>query len=637
MPLLQGSGFLFSMQLSMTNWFLNTRPRWVQTTAALASMFATLITSARADERDDAAQKLPSYRVEGSRVANDEPAGTMSMPVTALRYEPRVDLQARNFAEAQADVSIRGGIFEGTGVRIGGVALSDPQTGHYFFELPVAPEMLTAPSILTGAENSLDGFNAATGTVRYDWRPIRSGGRVGLAGGQHGYDRESLYVGQMRAAANGELGADVEVARSRSAGAIAFGDHDFSRANGRVQWRAAQAQTDLFVGYQRKFFGWPNLYTPFGFNETEDLQTVLASINHAWHDANGNEFAAAAFYRRNKDDYEFNRAVPGASNPFQHTTWLRGASLAGRVALHDFAVRYSLDASSDRLESTALTFGRYNSRALQKAVVAPEIVTALESGELATRAGLAFDHSNRDGSAWSPLAGVEWRATPTRRVRFEYSETTQLPSYTALNSNASAGLFRGNANLGRTRARNLELGGALEWGGWSWELATFRRWDDRLTDWTFRRGVTARTANPVDTVTDGVEILATRRTRALDLTFSYAWLRKSSDYGTATVDASFYALNFPEHRATAAVRWRMGGGVELRSDNEYRVQAPNFLRQVGGDHALLSSLGLYYLPPAWRGWEFAVLVDNLWDSKFQEVPAVPASPRQWAATAAFRW
>ena len=88
------------------------------------------------------------------------------MPVTALRYEPLVDVQARNFAEDQADVAIRGGIFENTGFRIGGVSLYDPQTGHYFAEIPVAPAMLSAPQVLTGVDNALDGFQCGCGHRR---------------------------------------------------------------------------------------------------------------------------------------------------------------------------------------------------------------------------------------------------------------------------------------------------------------------------------------------------------------------------------------------------------------------------------------------------------------------------------------
>jgi outer membrane cobalamin receptor len=72
-------------------------------------------------------------------------------------------------------------------------------------------------------------------------------------------------------------------------------------------------------------------------------------------------------------------------------------------------------------------------------------------------------------------------------------------------------------------------------------------------------------------------------------------------------------------------------------DNEYRIQEENYLRTAGGNEALLSGFGLYYLPPAWRGLELSVRVDNLWDSDFQEVPSVPAGGRQWIAGATYHW
>src|ERR1051326_4588991 len=71
---------------------------------------------------------LPEMTIYSPRVANQSPAGTFAMPVSALRYEPRVDLEARNLAEGQADVTIRGGIFETTGFQVGAVTLVDPQT-----------------------------------------------------------------------------------------------------------------------------------------------------------------------------------------------------------------------------------------------------------------------------------------------------------------------------------------------------------------------------------------------------------------------------------------------------------------------------------------------------------------------------
>lgn len=579
---------------------------------------------------------LPAYAVYSARVANQTAAGTLDTPVSALRYEPRVDVQGRNFAEAQADVAIRGGIFESTGFRVGGAALGDPQTGHYFAELPVPPSMLQAPRVQTGAENAAAGFNATAGTVSYAWRPLAARREVSVAAGDFGYNRQSAYFAEARPLAQGTLGADVDWARSESDGSRPAGEHDFDRLAGRVQWRGAATQTDLFVGYQRKFFGWPNLYTPFGFNESENLQTVLALASHRWADANGNEIGVAAFWRRHKDDYEFNRAVPGAANPFQHTTWLRGLAVSGRHVAGAFAWNYAADFARDRLASTALTFGRYAGRAAAKASLVPEHTWTRGSDTVSARAGASYDDSNRHGSAVSPLAAVEWRRD-RRSISVEYSEATQLPTYTALNSSATAGLFRGNPNLDRTRTRNFEIGARDAWAGWEVEAALFRREDEDLVDWTFRRGVVARTANAVDLRTTGAEFLAARRTARYEVVFGYSWLERRGDYGSASIDASFYALNFPRHRLTAALTWRLGGGVELRSDNEYRVQEENPLRTAGGDTAVLSSVGLYYRPAALRGWEFSLLVDNLWQSEFQEVPAVPAGRRQGALGVSRRW
>ena len=147
----------------------------------------------------------------------------------------------------------------------------------------------------------------------------------------------------------------------------------------------------------------------------------------------------------------------------------------------------------------------------------------------------------------------------------------------------------------------------------------------------------ARTANAVDVATTGLEIVASRRTARYDLVFGYTALSKAADYGTATVDASFYALNFARHRLTAAAVLRLGAGVELRVDNEYRVQEKNLLRVIGGNEAFLTAVGVYYLPARLRGLELSLLVDNLWGSDYQEVPAVPAARRQFSIGAVYRW
>lgn len=584
---------------------------------------------------------LPEVSVYSPRVANQEPAGTLAMPVSALRYEPLVDIHPRNLAEGQADITIRGGIFENTGIQLGALSLMDPQTGHYLAEIPVAPAMLGAPRVVTGAGLATSASNATVGVVGYGWRPVRTAGAASVDFGENDLQRGEFYQGYVSDALGAKFGADVAVAHSKSDGPVTYGEHRFDRADLRFQRRDATSQTDLFAGYQAKFFGWPNMYTPFNSNETEDLETTLFVLNHRVNLGDGQFFEAGAYHRRNKDDYAFNRFAPvGAVHPFQHTTRVSGVALGGRQSLEGLALNYRAEALEDDLQSTSLTFGRYHSRTLWKFALVPEKAWKSADGSTTTlKAGTAFEDTSRDSGAFAPVVELarEFPSSGLRRVYASYTKTTQVPTYTALNSSTTGGLFRGNPNLGREKSQNLEVGVSGTLAGWTTDAALFWRRDDSLVDWTFRQGVTARTANPVDIDVTGVELVARRTWGACDVVIGYMGLTKDADYRGAPVDASFYALNYARHRLTAAITARLGHGFELRVDNVARLQADNMLRVVGGDSAVSTSVGLAYRPSAWRSLEFSVRVDNLWDSDFQDVPAVPAAPRQASAGVSYAW
>ncbi len=589
--------------------------------------------------------ELPQVAVSSPRVALQDPAGSFSMPVTALRYEPSVDIEGRNLAEGQADVTIRGGIFENTGFRIGGVSLYDPQTGHYFAEIPVAPAMLSAPRVLTGVDNALEGFDAGAGTVAYGWLPVRPRGEWNVAGGQYHSYRASIYEGVVgsRTIAGRTLAADAEVSQAASDGSRPFGDYRFGRVNGRVQLAGAGGQTDLFYGYQGKFFGWPNLYTPFNSDETENLETVLVALNHRQQWSADDWLEAGVYWRRNKDDYAFNRFAPvGAVHPFQHTTWADAAALSGHATLDAFAVGYNAEILTDDLKSTSLIYGRFHRRDYVKLGIVPEKSWMLAPGRrLTVRAGATYDDTNRDRSAVSPLAEIALgKSAPdggAESLHFSYAESTQVPTYTALNSSATAGLFRGNPNLARSVSHNVELGYDRARQGWQGHVAVFYRRDDQLVDWTFRQGVIARTANPVDLDTVGAEAVWRWSLPFGEVVLGYTVLHKHANYRGAVVDGSFYALNFPKQRLTAALTARLGGGFELRMDNEARVQEPNPLRTVGGNQAVISSLGIFYHPRQAPSLEVAVQADNLWDTNFEEIPAVPAPRRVVSLGVTSRW
>ena len=110
-------------------------------------------------------EEINEITVSAQRVANTRPAGTYASIATTLRFDPLTELQSRGLAEGQSDVTVRGGVFENTGFKLGAVTVMDPQTGHYVAGLPVDPALLSTPAILQGIDSAVEGFNSAIATM----------------------------------------------------------------------------------------------------------------------------------------------------------------------------------------------------------------------------------------------------------------------------------------------------------------------------------------------------------------------------------------------------------------------------------------------------------------------------------------
>lgn len=589
---------------------------------------------------------LDDFFVLGERVANERPASGVATPVTALRFDPLVEVQARGPAERQADITVRGGIFENTGFSLSGLPLPDPQTGHYFGAIPLDPRMLRGPEILTGSANALGGFNSTVATIRYDLARVETGGEVEAGFGQNGLNFQRVYTG-VRLDPPGEgapgFAFDFGYARAEGRGTVERGDFAFERFSGRMQIDSKIGRTDLFAGYVDEFHGWPGLYIgrAFGplFPETDDFQVTVGGL---WHEAvygDGSHIGGGFVWRRLVDEYQFNRDAP--SPTFTHETRVITAALGGRHVFAAGGIDYQLTVAADRLIfSRALTFGDFDSRRYARLALIPYMRrAAADGGEWEFRAGATLDTSNRDATVLLPVLGVQRSGVRDEAKWTLYAEiagTSQVPGYTALASNPN-GLFGGNAALGREKARSYEFGGHLEGNLWQLHGAVFRREDRALVDWVFSaESPSARRAAPVDINVTGVEVVGSLATGFVRWVGGYALLRKSADYGAEDVDASYYALNFPEHRLTFAAIARPHEQVQLRIDSEYRRQADNFLR-TGSHSAFRLSAGVAWQLPIQTDLELGLVGDNITDSRFETFPGTPADGRQLSAYMRLRW
>ncbi|MGB0187852.1 MAG: hypothetical protein ACPF9H_04435 [Aequoribacter sp.] len=571
---------------------------------------------------------LEEVTVVANRVANEDSATSAATLATALRYDPGVDVQSRGLAEGQADLVIRGASFESAAISVGAVSIRDPQTGHYLLELPIDPDFLSEPSLALGSDGVLVAQNATIGAVAYTLKPIEQRAQLRGAWGDDRLSYQSLSLASVVQLNEADIGVRVAATRSSSDGSVANGDHDFERLNVALQRRTDFSQSDLILAHQDKFLGWPGAYTGFAsLPETDHTKTSLLLLNHR-QATNAGWYAISAYHRSLDDDYDFDRRTKeaGAAGSFDHKTRNWGLGLRGQTDLAGVNYEYAVQHQADELvRSTDLTEGSFRSRQYISAVLAPTWEVSGQSADWRFKAGVVYQDTSRSEPFWGALGSATWISKDLPlRLNFDYSDSSQVPGYTALKSRP-AGLFGGNANLGREESAqwSTTLTYLPVLGEFSASL--FKRSDDDLVDWTYSTNQpSARQANAVDLDVKGVEVFW--RANAGDFTWVLGWthLNKNANYGSALVDASYYALNYAKQRLTAAVTWRMGDQWQVKFDNEYRRQAENPLR-IGSDAAYFGSVSLVYSPVDVL--ELALVVDNVSDEDFQRFPGSPAARR----------
>jgi len=606
------------------------------------------------------AEELPVLTVMGQETANQRPATTYESPISNLEFDPRVDMQVRNMTEAQGDLSIRGGNFENTGIQVGSATIMDPQTGHYTTELPIAPEMLGEPKLLTGTENALRSFNSNLGTISYSWSEIIKGGSLTAGGGDHDLNFQRIHQAFKGAYMNSRdwsWGAEVEGSRSESKGTIPMAEHDFYRTTGRVQLLGPDSQTDFFAGYQEKSFALPEMYTANKYANSREIdffKTRLFMINHKQNYDEESYWEVSSYYRKNNDHFYFYwdgfllaSRIPYLSN---HETESYSLAFSGyNKAMFNYGVNYHVQITGDSIYSDTLNRGYFHNRDYFKLSLLPEYRYTISDNEIVKfQAGGTIDNTSRGKSKVSPIAQISWERkegeNTSDRAYLSYSQATQVIGYGAIAGKLATAspppLFASDRDLDREVSRNLVLGYTITRGEYKLQSAVFNRKDPNLVDWVYKQDTPdAREPKHVDIETFGFEIIGSKNWKNIEAIASYSYLSKKEDYKDPSVDGSIYALNYPENRVTLGLVWDPFDFLEIRIDNEWREQRKNFLRQQDGtpEKTTNSHFAASYYPSQIDDLEIFIAYEKPWNEDFQDIPGTPGRGDQFSLGATYSW
>ena len=122
------------------------------------------------DEVEVTASRAPIALNQATKIVTVIPAQEIAAaPVTSiqdlLEYAAGVDVRQRGEGGTQADISIRGGTFDQIAVLLNGINLSNPQTGHYSFDIPVNLSDIERIEVISGPSSRVFGASAFAGAI----------------------------------------------------------------------------------------------------------------------------------------------------------------------------------------------------------------------------------------------------------------------------------------------------------------------------------------------------------------------------------------------------------------------------------------------------------------------------------------
>lgn len=540
----------------------------------------------------------------------DENRELYSSAAGYLHQDSSIDLQERAVDGVQADLSIRGSSFGQTLVLVNGFRINDAQTGHHNLDVPFPMEAISEIEVLHGSGSTLYGADAVGGVVNFITKaPALNEIRLRAGIGNFGTNEQTMLA----AFALGRVWERFSASRIFSTGFEPDRDYRSTAATSDTWFRSSLGETTLLVSGSDRPFGANQFYGSFPSWER----------TKGWFIAGTQQIGTTTFlsagYRRHTDEFILFRDQPSIyENNHVSESWQ--ASIRRNTQLRKPVVlAYGLDADADAIHSNNLgdharnrTAGYFN-------------VDLRYFHRFSASAGLREEMFSGGHIESSPtIASALW-LRPSLKVIGSVSHAFRLPTYTDLYYQDPANI--GNPLLKPERAWSFEIG--PYWrprDSIALKSVFFRRNDRDDIDYVRAIDTDPWRAMNVDRIQFvGVETSLTVSLARTE-TFSVGYTALQGEQ-RKTTELSKYVFNYPSEQATLSWFGQPCRFITARS----RL---GVVQRLGNSPYVLwdfsTSADLRYFRPYLR-------LDNLTDTKYQEIPGIDLPGRSIVGGIEIAW
>jgi len=471
-----------------------------------------------------------------------------------LVYAANIDVIQRGGHGVQADISIRGGTFDQNAVLLNGVNISNAQTGHYSFDIPINLSDIERIEIIHGPSALIYGASAFSGGINIITK--KNADHKAYASVEAGMHK--LRGMEVRGVAKtGIATSSLSVGYSSSSGYIANSDYDLYNVLWQTRFRVKDAsKIDLQLGYNDKKYGANTFYSAKYPNQYDHTSTYMGSLKGEF----GSDFKIIpiVYWNRHHDQFDLVKDTDFGRNFHRNDTY--GANLI-------FMYKWKLGTTSlgseirrEDIMSTVLgkpmvephrKYKMYDDRT--NTSVALEHTLNLE--KVVISAGVLMNHNTLLSGKYKfyPTMSVSYRPVDKFNISASWSKSTRMPTFTDLYYTTET--HDGNSGLKPEKSESLDLNLKYNNSFFSAYLTGFLLWGRDMIDWV---KVDEKWAswNMTKIDTKGVEMGVKFRLGDLlpalgqqaSLSLDYARMHQSSN----TLDfVSLYSLNYLRDKFTA--------------------------------------------------------------------------------------
>lgn len=582
--------------------------------------------------QQDSAKLLQQVVIQGNRIQTgfDETAAHVvvlkanelkQLPAISvsdvLHYIPGVDIRQRGANGIQADAGIRGSTFDQVLILINGIKISDAQTGHHSLNLPIDIDNIERIEILKGPAARIFGQNAFAGAINIITKnPDKAFIKLQAIGGGNGLGGFRISAAQTSEKVKHYLSAS----RDFSDGYQYNTAYQINNFFYQSQVNTTAGKLNVLAGYTNRVFGANGFYaSPAATEQHEAIQTSLAAITLQTQPAQKVTLNHRVYWRRNQDEYIYNRFNPTAYRNF-HLNNTVGYEANASFTHNHGSTGIGIDVNQLWLRSTNL-----GNRERIVATLFAEHRIELLSKRLSITPGVQFNYYSDFGSNFFPGLDVGLAINQHLAAFANVGYTYRVPTYTDLYYSDPANL--GNPNLLPEYALSYEAGLKLiDSKILQGQLSYFVRNGKRIIDWTKAQPADPwRPDNLIGVNMQGIDLsLTLKPARYMAVTAGYTYIDadKVSDLGF-----SRYAFENLKHQVQ--------GGLTLFYSNSIS-HAINY-RYC--DRANLPDYNLVDTRLAWQGKTFGAFADltNVFNVSYKETNLVTMPGRWFKAGVSYRF